>query len=49
MYKSDLPVQLTVALSSNYFNDCKIDHKMIIPINDLRFDELIGSGEFAGI
>jgi len=47
MYKSNLPVQLTIALSSNCLLDCDIGQKFIIQIKDLKFHELVGTGEFA--
>jgi hypothetical protein len=47
MNKNNLPVQLTIALSSNSLADCDIEPKFIISINDLKFHELLGTGEFA--
>jgi hypothetical protein len=47
MNKNNLPVQLTIALSSNSLVDCDIEQKLIISINDLKFHELLGTGEFA--
>ena len=40
-------MQLTVALSSNCLVDCDIGENFIISIKDLKFQELVGSGEFA--
>ena len=47
MNKNNLPVQLTIALSSNSLADCDIEQKFIISINNLKFHELLGTGEFA--
>ena len=49
MHKGNLPVQLTVALSSNRFIDCDIDAGLILSIKSFKLYELIGSGEYAGI
>ena len=49
--KINLCTNLTIGLSSNnLISDSQLCNRMtIVPLNDLKFEEIIGSGEFANV